>query len=479
VPHRRPSIRPALALVALLATGAPAAARASVADTFGLGSRSAALGGATVGGGSDGYAAWQNPAGLPEGPSRLRLSYGLFYAKADFTDIRGIVLRNDTFTSDRLDRGDVREDYRANFGQSLGLALELLPEAGHLTAGLTAYLPLNQVAYLDTGETFVPEYFMYRARTQRPTFDFALGAEPHTRLSVGLGMRVGFGVTGNANLFLQTDTSGAGTAGSSSTARLITSAKPTAAPFAGLLYRSRDPRDPSGASAKPLDHTLGLVVRLPVSNEVRIATSTAAAVFGGAPGININFNASSMAYYDPWSFELGGTLRATSWLTTYAQLDYQLWGRYREPALRIGDSECTSVGCGVEIVPTRNPSVSFRHAPTARLGFEADVSDRWSVRLGGHYRPSIRRGLPVGAGNLLDPPRGTLALGTGHRVRGFLDFDTPYRIDAHVSASVLGRQAITKTANDENGDPGEKVGSPGYTAGGIILGGGVSLSLAF
>lgn len=471
------------ALVALTALGLNApTAQASVADTFGLGSRSAALGGATVAGGYEGYVAWNNPAGLPlrSGP-RLRLSYGLVFAHPEFKNITGIVLRNDTYTSDRLESGTVAEDYRNTFGQSFGLALRLAPEFHDLTAGLVAYFPLNQVAYLDTGETFIPEYVMYRARTQRPTFDFAVGGTLGSRWSVGIGTHIGFAVTGNANLFLQTDTSSPPATDRSSTARLATSIKPKAAPYFALLYRTNTDRIVDTQDApipRAGDATAGLVIRMPVESKMRISATSAAAVFGGSPGININFVSDSVAYYDPLSFELGGTYRLLSDLTAYFQADYQVWSGFQEPALRISDSECTSAGCGIEILPTRNPVVEYQNVLTPRVGVEWDAG-RTTWRAGANHRRSIRKGIPTGAGNTLDPARTTLAFGAGRRLERFLGFETSYQVDFHASLAFLHSQSITKTAGDEAGDSGQKVGSPGYTAGGIIPGLGVSLSLVF
>ena len=141
--------------------------QANVGDTFGFGVQSMSLGGA--GGSLDPSPsmAYHNPAALAadeEGP-RFKASFGFLYAQPTFTPINNVVTQNN-FIADGQSRSNVDLNYKPTVGQQLGLSYRLFPDLGNITLGLVTFLPFNQLAYLDSGEAYVPEYFMYRARTQ-------------------------------------------------------------------------------------------------------------------------------------------------------------------------------------------------------------------------------------------------------------------------------------------------------------------------
>jgi hypothetical protein len=114
-----------------------------------------------------------------------------------------------------------------------------------------------------------------------------------------------------------------------------------------------------------------------------------------------------------------------------------------------------------------------------RVGEEISLSEVSTIRVGYAYRPSFLAEVPNGAGNYLDPPKHMVNLGLGLNYKHFMGFETAARLDFNLSYHALVTQTITKTSGDEAGNPsGTKIGSPGYDAGGKILGGGVTLSLA-
>jgi hypothetical protein len=449
-------------------------ARANIGDAWGFGSRTLALGGAGVAWGFDGYAAAENPAGLPRSASirddsvnRLTLSYGFIFMDPFFDPISGVVTQN-SYIADGIVVGDVDTSYRATFGQELGLSYKLFPDFRNLTVGVTAFLPLSQLAYMDTGEAFQPEYFMYRDRTNRPQVEAGVGLDLGHGFSAGAGFFVGFSLTSNAEAFLQSDKT------KPSTMRFSASLAPKASPTFGLLFTPPD--DPGVFS-------LGVTARLALTSDNNLVLKSSARAFGNlTAALDFDFTASSALYYDPTTVRLGGTIRLRDHDRLSVQFDIQLWSAYVAPALQILNPNITSCGsqpCGVNISPGNNPAFQYQDTITPRVGYELDLGGT-TLRFGYAYQPSILAGLSTGAGNYLDPPKHMFNLGAGWKFRHILAFETPCNLDVAFSYDLLPDQQITKTAGNEVGDTtDQKIGSPGYLAGGQIVGGGLSLSLPF
>ncbi len=454
----------------------PTSCFANVGEAFGFGSRSAALAGTTTGLGlntdSDAYAAYSNPASLPlPGNKRLTLSWGLMDMEPRFRAITNVVIEND-YTSDRLTSGDVDTTYRSTLGQSLGLSYVILPHFFHLTFGMTTFFPINQLAYLDTGETFIPEYVLYRARTQRPQVEFGVGMELIPGVFMGVGLHTVFSLTTNGTLLLQTDTS------KPSNMRFSASMKPKASPVLGLLLApGRSSKEP-GTLPSTGDFNLGAVIRFPAKATNTLTMSTGARALGNLPILDFNFSALSTLFYDPLTLEIGGSLAYTQMTRLVLQADYQLWSQFETPALSI-ESPKTQNG-GVNFSPSQNPTFEYQNILIPRIAHEISF-ETWSIRLGYAYRPSFLKNIPTDAGNYLDPPKHMYTAGAGFKFRHFLGFDTNCQLDFHAALHQLITQTITKTPGDEKGtgSGNTKNGAPSYEAGGKILGGGVSLSLNF
>lgn len=483
MPGRKSLIQIAAVLAALL----PGIARANVAETYGFGSRNAALAGAGVSWGAQGYSAYFNPAMLAARDGKnLKISWGLLAMNPSFTEINDVIVEND-YVSDKTlpEFDDVDVDYRSTIGQALGISLHPFPESLNLSFGLTTFLPLEQVAYMDTGEAYIPEYVLYRARTQRPQIDAGLGFETIRGLNLGVGVHMAFALTSTATLFLQTDED------RPSSMRFASSLKPKAVPYYGLLFDSAvysgsvnselpDAR-PSGSFA------VGLVFRHPVASSNFMKVKSGARVFGSFAALDFTLSSASALYYDPMTVELGWSFQAAEWARTYIQFDWQRWSKFQQPSLSIEDPEvvdCEGESCGIKISPGANPTFDFRDIVVPRIGQEFRMTN-WTypvtLRLGYGYKPTILKTLSTGAGNFLDPPKHMLSGGVGIDFPRIFTIQRPWALDFHLAYHRLFDQRIDKEPGDETGAAGGdlKIGAPGYNVGGNILGGGVSLTLGF
>ena len=444
---------------------------ANVGESYGFGSRTAALAGAGVAWGIDAFAAYHNPAQLAlQSQKRLMLNWGLVYMQPKFKSIENVLTQNN-YTADAETYGDVDTNYRETFGQELGVSYRLFPDYHNFTVGLVTFLPFNQVAYMDSGEAYVPEYVLYRARMQRPQFDLGVGAEMGKGFHFGLGVHVGFSLSSKASIFINTKNN------TTSTMRFTSSMKPKASPFVGLLWAPGDPGD------NEKKFSLGGVFRFPMSSDNTMVLSNAARVFGNLAAIDFNFNAFSALYYDPMAIELGGSWQATDAWRFYGQVDYQFWSRYQAPAMQIEQPDVSSTDNAgakdtVRIVPGVIPNFNYANILVPRVGWELAASEKTTLRMGYAYRPSFLKDLSTDIGNYLDPPKHMLNVGLGIDIDHILAIENKCRLDFNLAYQILLTQHISKSPNNEAGVSGSKIGSPGYDSGGKNYGGGVTLSLA-
>jgi hypothetical protein len=458
----------AIACLAFLSGLSPASA--NLGETFGFGSRTMSLGGAGVAGGTESYSAYHNPAALGAGAEtgkRLLFSYGLVSMTPSFLPITSVITSNSFIGDNQVGSPTVGNvdttSYRATLGQEIGISYQLAPETYKLTIGIATFLPLSQLAYMDTGEAYQPEYVLYRSRTQRPQVALGIGGDLGKGYHVGAGLNFAFSLTADAAVFINTKTN------SASSMKFASSVKQKVSPYLGFLFSNPDTSS----------YTLGAVVRFPSVSDATMTLKSGAQVIGAVGALDFNFAATSAIYYDPWTLEFGGSWEHLGFARVYAQLDYQIWSQFQPPALLVKQGEVINPP-STAITPGSVPALPFINIVIPRIGEEITLNEVTTVRLGYAYRPSFLADVSNGAGNYLDPPKHMMNVGLGLNYKHFLGYDTETRIDFNLSYHALLTQHITKTAGDEAGNLADKkIGSPGYDAGGNVLGGGVTLSLAF
>ncbi len=432
---------------------------ANVGDGFGLGSRNSALGSAGGASSDPALFTYYNPGLLSLSTidsqphsKRLELTFGYAIIQPKFSAIDNVVTAN-SYTSDNgaAQYGNVDINNRLIVGQLLAVKWVMLPESQSLTLGVVSFLPVTQLARVDTGETYLPEYFQYRARTERPELLLALSGNLTEQWALGVGAQFGFTSTSRATMYLKTTT------GEPSTMRFVSSIKPKLRPYFGI-----------GHSNKDSFTQFGLVVRLAQSYDNTVSIDADAEAIAGLAGFPVEFGATSSLFYDPHSLELSFAQRFES-LSFLFEIDFQKWSLYQRPSLSI---ENATAGSGLVLSPTQNPSFDFRDIFVPKFGFEFAPGDRNTLyRLGYSYRPSSLGALPTESGNYLDPPKHSLGVGMGFQTAS-------WRLDFHLGIQFLVTQNIQKSAGNEAGDAGDlKIGAPGYEAGGNIYSGGVSINL--
>ena len=444
-------------------------------DTYGFGSKTQALSGIGTVLSSDAFSAYHNPAGLAllrvntPNENHLLLSVGMLYMQPSFLPIDQTLVQN-SFNADDDKISTVDTSYQPTYGQQLALAYQFFPETHRLTIGIATFFPTEHLANMDTGESYVPEYVLYRSRTQRPQIEMGVGMRVSDDLQIGMGVHLAYSLSSSASVFINTRPS------SISSMRFIAQLKPKIAPYFGILYTPE----------KGEVFSLGAVLRLPAKSDNAVTLNTAAGFFGDFAAIDFNFNGYSTLFYDPLALEIGASLKLFEWGTLYVQLDYQRWSAFQAPALIIQQpttTQCEALGngpCSIQIAPGILPPYQYADLFIPRIAEEIRVGSHSVVRAGYAYRGSIIQGSLNENGNFLDPPKHMLNLGLGIEFDHFLNLAIPARFDVNFAYHWLVRQQIIKTPGNEAGIPSDrKIGDPGYEAGGCVYGGGISLSLLF
>lgn len=178
-------MRLALALSLALA---PLAARASVEEELGLGSRPVALGGAFAAVADEPVAAWYNPAGLAlPADHGLRLQTGFQHAQP------ALWVRQGALAGGQLSHGPEESyDAPAATGFTLAAAADLERLAGlpRVAFGLVTYLPAQRYYFWDTRPSDAVQWTTWDDRTQHLSLAPALAVRLTDRLQLGAGLRV-------------------------------------------------------------------------------------------------------------------------------------------------------------------------------------------------------------------------------------------------------------------------------------------------
>lgn len=430
---------------------------ASTGEIYGFGSRSSAMGNTIYGGDDNAYSTFYAP-GANSAHEGISLSLGTMFYHPHFKPIKGIVLQNSsTYATNSEVIGDMEnDDYNDHIGQFIGASLNTGERFKNLTLGVLAFMPLDRIAYLDTGETFRPEYFNYRSRTQRPQIYGSLSVRPFKHVFLGTGLAVATNMSANATILASSSS------GSVSHGRFAASIRPGISPFFSLYTDFKPIR---GAAT----------IRMPTKYKTSLDTGAEAKVFGSAGSFSVSLNAASTIYYDPLEVDVAVALDITEHTMITAELDWFQYKAFERPSLTFTNSPGGSINMNNSIDTT--PEMNNIFVP--KLGFEHSFG-KIITRAGAVYRPS-----PVksnsGSGNLVDPDKVIGTVGLGIPLNQWNITERKIRIDLHGEYHQLLTKHIEKSTGPEpapNASSNQrKIGAPGYDIGGNIWGLGLSASL--
>ena len=413
---------------------------AGYGEFFGPGSTSAARGNQGSLLGREANTNFHTPALISKNDS-LTLEVNSMATLFNFNPIENVINQNST-NSTTTTTGNADTDYSELLMSSIHLIVPIKDLEGAI--GVSLFSPMFYVAEFNSGHSYMPEYVMYRSRLSRLQAHINYSQPINDEWSFSVGTQIGFGVdtelTANASLN-------------------------------GTNYPSS-----SEARAKVFPK-LGAIVSVAKINEKsayaftylqELKSTVEATVLGETSDLRIIFDLKSNAllYYDPHTFRLSSE-HDFDFLKLHLEAEYQLWKNYETPRINL-------IQMGSVLSSQNFEQMDLRNIFLLKAGTTLSLRDQLAVNAGVSYRQSPLQGDFSGSGNSLDTDY--LSIHLGGSLTTTL-FSKEIKLSAGLQHHLLKEIQVTKTAGQENGNNGTKIGSPGYTIGGsttsISLGAGV------
>lgn len=366
----------------------------------------------------------------------LNFSLGLSNVTRNFNDINSIVIRNPTnSTSGTYENGKANTDYSEVKNMAVNIALPLLKGG---TLGFSLSTPIETVMETNSGDPFLPEYVMHRARYNRTQMSVHYAHLLGDYLALSIGTNLGFSTNGRMNGLLNVDND---TSIDSNGSTKIKVEQEVAGVFSLLVKTEKQ--------------NFYLTYNQELKQNFSIINLTAT---GRVPSISSEMTFETMSYYDPAIFRIGHITKF-SFMTTMISLDYEQWENYSSPTLNIlkkeGMIKSSSKFETLELQNIWVPKIGATFWATETLGLSVGYSQRNSPLLGNFS----------GAGNSVDTNSKVYTTGLE---TSFTLFDKKVTASGAFQYHQLEEKTVIKTTGIENGSGGQKLGSPGYTIGGDI-----------
>ena len=363
----------------------------------------------------------------------------------DFEPINSIVTKN-TANTDSTETGNVSTKYDNFYGATIHTTLPIaFKGAGPLSVSI--FTPVGKMMETNSGDAFLPEYVMYRARYRRTMVYMNYAHKWNDNFAFSLGMHVGFQAGANANTNLALNGPGHGSSGAAKS-----EVKPALAGILSTIYR-KDNWSAYFTFQQEMKSNLEAQANGQVDQPTPILFQVAI---------------QSMIYYDPHIFRFGGHFEIGD-LTLLGSLEYQLWGNYKSPVVRI-------TGGGAAESSNNYEKLELRDIPVPKLGLMFRLTDNMSLMGGMSYKPTPLDGNFSGAGNSIDSNSFIL---TGGGLIKMKLFGKDLELNGSVQYHMLEEVNVVKTANQENGNSGSKIGAPGYKIGGEVIAAGGGFRVKF
>jgi len=423
-------------IILLLLIVAPTA-YGNFAEMFGSSATTSSIGNQANGDASDPGNAFYLPA-LMAMHDRTSFSMAAATVKTNFHDINNIITDNARTSSDPSVpiSGDVNTDYPDVYNSAININLPLARNTGNIA--LSIFNPIGSLMEFNSGDSFLPEYVMHRARYKRTLIygNYAKKLSPDIAWSIGFL----FGIQSGGDAENQSALNGSSYGSSAS---MKVKARPT---FAGAF-----------SVLKKFKKSL-----LYFSYQQEMKSNTTVRANGVETNTSIPYDTTfeTMTYFDPHVFRLGYVAKQFSHIHFFTSVEYQMWENYKTPVIRITKNS------GSAIIGSDNAeNIKTTNIIVPKFGMNFLITDKLTFAVGVNYRKSPLDSDFSGAGNSLDTDSLTSTTGLSYDLSIFgLDIELAGSFQYHK----LKDKTVNKSANMENGLPGQKVGAGGYKIGGDI-----------
>ena len=403
-------------------------------DTFGVGSRVKAMGGAGVSI-SDNYAAlFYNPARL----SRCgKQTFSASYHQSDHQ------LRVRDFENEPLEAEPIAPRYTINAGLCLALPFDL-HFGFYFGAGLDPPMLLRQ-----RSAHSVPEFLQHNSRLDSLSIvtGFSYGIVDNLALGISLSVL--------ASSDLSLDLAVPVLSSEEVAVDLNWYLQPTAAIYAGLYY-------------EPISElTLGLTYRSALYHRLYSTTETQAAISGIETKLDLILEGAM--WYSPQQLSSGLAYKPIDMLLISVDLTWYNWAAYPGPFIVITAIPDSALASSLNF-PRRN-SAEFQDTWAIRTGLEYNFEETVFIR-GGYGLQTTAVKTPASISNILDHDTHQISLGGGYHLNlEHEDSNVMLKFNLHATVGLMPNKLVQK--------PSDQPEPLSYQFGGTFLNIGTTIDLQF
>lgn len=378
----------------------------------------------------------------------INATLGANSTATDFDPIKNVVVQNSTNSSVTSETyANVSTDYLKYYNFNAHFSLPIGRE--HFgTLGLSVFGPIGHIIEGDSGHPQAPEYVMYRARYKRTSAHINFAKKYNEQFAFSLGAYIGFQASANANLNLGLNGTQYGTSG-----RVKSKVDPSLAGLFSMIYKLDDS-----------------IYGFQFQQEMKSNLQAEASGELSNP-VNLPFTSKidSMLFYDPMTLRIG-TLQRVGMFDLIASVDYQVWSNFKTSKITVTKISGTVEGS------REYERLNLRDVYVPKLGVRTRLTNRWTFDAGFSYRQSPLDGDFSGAGNSIDTDTYNYSAGLHYiiKIEG-----NDVELTTAILYQDLKKKTVVKSSGLETGANGLKIGSPGYTIDGTVLGGTLGLRIHY
>src|SRR5690606_28577805 len=299
----------------------------------------------------------------------------------------------------------------------------LFPFIAKTKLGVSLFLPFKKFAEISTGDTYLPEYAMYRSRNNRTLFNASLIGPITKTLSASIGFYTGLQSSGETELIGRNSGSNEPSSG-----KLVFNASPSTALTFSLSKEWKN----SQAYFSFQDY---------MKSEFKNKAYGYTPLDNTASSFPYNLNLNSLLYFDPRIVRLGYIHHKSEW-SFFSMLEYQDWSEYETPKLKLENNG------GVIISSDDFEKISTNNVFIPHLGLSYRF-DSQQIHAGLSYRPRVIESNLSSSGNTIDTDLFNLSF--GHSI-SFLVFEKELVFHTTYLLQKLKEYEVDKTSGREDGE---------------------------
>lgn len=380
----------------------------------------------------------QHPAKLAH-LKKNQHSMHTFYSLYNFSNIHNITLQNTATSGVSATSGDYDPNPPNQLMAAYHYSLKLSNTWYAQSLGISLIAPLPELMVIDTTSSFLPKYTWYDSKLNKTELYFLLTQKFNAQWSSSVGL------VSNWDLVGQSEVTAGLTGGAASSGRIQAKLKPKFFTQLALAYT--------------MQHFAIHLSWNPSSQQELTNQVIGKAPIGGSSTVDYTFRMIAQNHFEPMQSKIDMTLKHLAPWHFLGGISYQDWSNFESNRLQIIDAN------GV-ITNSQNYEVlKGKKIFSPALGLEYGETDQTIYSLSYRYRPNVLDKNHNDSGNTLDQNTHIVGMAIKHESELF---SIPLSWSFGIQHHYLPTRVITKTANQEDGTAGSKVGAPSYTSGGTF-----------